>query len=175
MKQIRFLPLAAALLFCLGLAAPSLADESAEDPRVSLPRPSFRPGAAVSLQISLVSPPGWQINYLVPVLISFDKEQLRKLPIILGKEHWEFELSEYQRTYVAAIPGQVGLKAPDGEYSIPFKVECSICDEAAGACTFSEAEGSALLRVRATAPKSEKNQALAKGIVELSVNLPAPQ
>lgn len=166
----------AALLLLLGLL-PGLAgvavpaDEGSDDQRQSLPEPSFRPGASLAWELELKAPSGWHINYLLPVAVSFDREQLKGLPVSLAQERFEFELKDYAESYKALIPLQVSPKAADGEYKLPAQVDCGICTEDNSACTFGGAEASVLLRVRQSAPKSEKNQAQPKGILRSSAGV----
>lgn len=162
----------AALAVITGLAAVARpADEGAEDPRLKLPEPSFRPGASVAWEMELVPPPGWHINYLVPIVVSFDREALKGVPVALSQERFEFGLPDYAERYVALLLFNVAPKAADGEYELPARVECGICTEDNSACTFAEAKATLVLRVRQAAPKSEKNQAQAKGILRSSVPL----
>lgn len=152
-----------------GVATP--ADEGAEDPRLKLPEPSFRQGASVAWEIELLPPPGWHINSLLPIVVSFDREALKGLPVALSQERFEFELPDYAERYVALVPFTVAAKAAEGEFSLPAQVDCGICTLDNSACTFAEAQPSVVLRVRHAAPKSEKNQAQAKGILRSAVQL----
>jgi hypothetical protein len=160
-----------ALLFvCAGNAD---GDSSKEE--YKLPPPSFRPGAAVSVQVQLVSPPGWHLNPMLPIVLKFDKEFLKDAPISVTQESWQFNIKDYQDSYTAQIPIRVGAKIEDGEYSVPLQLDCSICDKVAGACTFSSEDFSFPLLVKASADKGDRDQAQAKGVISLTLQIPAPE
>ena len=126
----------AALLLALMLGL-GLSTARAAEKKDKLP-PSFKPGADVTLYITLNSPADWHLNDKVPIVFNFDEEELKKLPFSVEKTKWEFSIDKSTERFTALIPVKLSKKAPEGTVNIPLSVECSICTDETGSCAFAK-------------------------------------
>ena len=136
--------------------------------------PSFKPGAQVTLAVTVQAPERWLLNYLVPLRLQFDEEYLEKAPFTVEQAVWDFSFDKYIESYTAKVPLLLSPELPDGVLVVPLVVMCSICDEGGESCTFSNEDLAVPLVVRAEAGADEKNQALNKGELPFAHLLGAP-
>jgi hypothetical protein len=136
--------------------------------------PSFKPGAEVTLAITLQAPEHWHLNYLVPLRLQFDEEYLEEAPFSVEKPVWDFSFDDYVESYTARLPLVLGADLPEGVLTIPLRAMCSICDESGESCTFSQQDAAVPLIVRIEAPAEQKNQALLSGELPYALKLEAP-
>lgn len=157
------LALCAALLLAAKPAAPQAA-----------PQPAFfRPGAKVILEVTLKSPEDWKLNHLVPIRVSFDKDQLKLKAFAVSRDFWDFHLDAYTKQHTLSIPIVLSKSAADGTLSIPLDIECSICDDPGTQCAFANERMTLNLEVRAKAPAAG-SEPLAKGKVSAGYRLSIP-
>lgn len=168
MTRILMVTAIAGLLLAVLAAAESDKPEKAPDP-------TFRPGAKVNLRLTLHAPEGWHLNYLVPLRVQFDPEQLRKLPLVVGKITWEYKLDKYQPQYELSIPVKVAKGADDGTLHFTLTAAAGICDEPVTQCTFVNEDVPVELTVQAKAVKGAKGQALAKGALKAEHRFSPPE
>jgi len=148
-----------------GLLLVVLAAAESEKPEKA-PDPTFRPGAKVNLSLTLRAPEGWNLNYMVPLRVQFDPEQMRKLPLVVDKITWEYKLDKYQPEFELSIPVRVAKGAEDGTLRFTLSAAAGICDEPVTQCTFVNEDVPVALTVQAKAAKGAKGQALAKGALK---------
>jgi hypothetical protein len=171
---------ALALLWALPAAA---ADGSATEPEQSAAQasdedeqqqPSFRPGAEVTLAITLRAPKYWQLNYLTPLRLQFDEKYLKDAPLAVKQPVWDFELDSYLQQYTAEIPIRLGRSVPDGTLEIPLEILASICESSGESCTFCNEHMVVDVAVLRDAPPDAENQALSEGAAESTYRLSVP-
>lgn len=136
--------------------------------------PSFRPGAEVTLAITLRSPKYWQLNHLTPLRLQFDEKYLKDAPLAVKQPVWDFELDSYLEQYTAEIPIRLGRNVPDGTLEIPLEILASICESSGESCTFCNENISVDVVVMRIAPPDTENQALSEGAAESTHRLSAP-
>lgn len=136
--------------------------------------PSFRPGAEVTLAVTLKAPKYWQLNYLTPLRLQFDEKWLKDAPLAVKQPVWDFELDSYLEQYTAEIPVRLGRSVPDGTLEIPLEVLASICESSGESCTFCNENISVDVVVMRIAPPDSENQALGEGEVARAYRLSAP-
>lgn len=136
--------------------------------------PSFRPGAEVTLAITLKAPKYWQLNYLTPLRLQFDEKYLKDAPLAVKQAVWDFELDSYLEQYTAEIPIRLGRGVPDGNLEIPLEILASICESSGESCTFCNENISVDVAVMRIAPPDTENQALSEGEVAHTCRLSAP-
>ena len=139
------------------------------------PLPLFKPGAEVTLALTVKAPKHWVLNYLVPLRVSFDKEQLKKAPFSVKQLDWDFEFEEYTGEYVASVPVKLQRNLPDGEIEIPLTVQCSICTDTGDQCSFAAENANVVVQILAKAPEDAKQQPVAKGEMPAAVRLVPPE
>jgi hypothetical protein len=163
--------IAALLALCLvGSAAGFKSVVAAEDKQP----PSFKPGAEVTLGIVLDSPMDWHLNDQVPVVFSFEEDDLKGAAFVVEKTKWEFKLDKSSERLVAKIPVTLKKQAPEGTVSIPLSVACSICTDDSGSCAFSSEGFNVKVKVEAKPSDKSGNSALAKGTHLAQYRLSAP-
>lgn len=162
------------ILLILALCAVLLAAAKAPASKPAPPKPVFRPGASVTLEVTLKSPEDWKLNHMVPVRVSFDKDQLKRKSFSASKESWDFKLPTYVKQQILTIPITLSKKAPDGTLAIPLDIQCSICDDPGTQCTFANERLTVNVEVRAKAPAGSSAEPLAKGKVTAGYRLSAP-
>jgi hypothetical protein len=134
--------------------------------------PSFKPGAKITLVLEVKAPPKWHLNSLVPLRVEFDKEALKKLPLKLEKDSWDFTVVKDPPSQSFELPIALTSKAKNGTLSIPAKLLCGYCNDEG--CTFANEEVKVSLVVKDKAEKGSKNQAQGKGQIKKTVSLPLP-
>ena len=150
---------------------------SAAKPAAPKPQPEkvyFRPGAVVTLELTLKSPEDWKLNHMVPIRFTFDKDQLKRKSFSAAREFYDFKLQAYVKQHTVSIPITLSKKAADGTLSIPLDIQCSICDDPGTQCTFANERMIVNLDVRAKAPAGSSADPLAKGKVTAGYRLSAP-
>ncbi len=126
--------------------------------------PSFQPGAEVTLAITIKAPREWVINYMVPFQARFDDEDIKKAEFSVEEATNRFEFEHYLPEITFEIPVTLSSKLKDGKITIPVYVDCSICDEVSGQCTFASEIVMAKVRILSEADPEEKNQAQKAGL-----------
>jgi len=154
-------------------AEPEQPAAQADDEQEQQP-PSFRPGAEVTLAITLRAPKYWQLNYLTPLRLQFDEKFLKDAPLAVKQPVWDFELESYLEQYTAEIPIRLGRSVPDGTLTIPLEVLASICESSGESCTFCNEHIVVDIMVLREAPPDTENQALGEGAAESAHRLSAP-
>jgi hypothetical protein len=162
MRQITgILLLLALLLLC-----------AAADDKEKEPDPTFRPGAEVSIELTVKAPRGWQLNYLLPIQAIFDEKQLKDAPYAPVSNTVSFKLKEYAEEAVLTIPVKLKKSARPGEVEVPFGLDYSICNIESEDCTFNVQSARVTADVETSAPAGTKNRALATGSLKAIVQLP---
>lgn len=150
---------------------PTAAETAAETP---VP-PSFQPAAKVTLAITLQAPRNWNLNYLVPVRLQFDKEYLKTAPFKVKTEQWDTTIKSYVPEYTIEIPITLAKDLADECLAIPIEVICSVCESTGEQCTFAMETMQLKLIVKSEAgDDDDDNQALAKGTLEYTYRLSLP-
>lgn len=157
------------LACALALAAAKPAPKQAAAPPVS-----FKPGASVTLELTLKSPENWKLNYMAPVRLSFDKDQLKKGAITASKSSWDFKLKQYSKSYTASIPITLGKNLKDGRLAVPVDIACSVCDDPGDQCTFANERMIVSIEIKA-ANGGDPTQAAVKGPVKVSYRISTPE
>jgi hypothetical protein len=171
---MRLAPLRSCIVL-LAVGSAALASAPQAVPAAAPPRPSFKPGAAVTLAITVKAPEGWKLSHTPALRIGFNKELLKNAPFTVKQDAWQFKFKTYVHEYTATIPITLKPKALDGEYALPLSVACSICDEPGLSCAFADEGVSLQLIVRHAAPSGEKEQAQAKGTLAATHVLHPPR
>jgi len=162
MEKLTRVPLVMAIA---GLLLAVLASAASDKPEKAVD-PTFRPGGKVDLHLTLRAPEGWHLNYMVPLRVQFDPEQMKKLPLAVDKITWEYKLDKYQPQYELTIPVRVAKGAEDGTLRFTLSAAAGICDDPVTQCTFVNEDVPVELTVQAKAAKGAKGQALAKGALK---------
>lgn len=159
------------LIFGIAVASMLLLATAAADKEPE-PDPTFRPGAKVSLELTVKAPKGWELNYLLPIEVVFDEKQLKKAPFTVEKSSLSFKLKEYTEQAVLKIPLELKPESKPGEIAIPFDLDYSICELESDHCTFSVQDIEIPLKIESTAPKGSKSRALKAGSLPATIQLP---
>lgn len=125
--------------------------------------PSFAPGAAVTLKITLVAPEQWNLNYMVPIRLQFDEKLLKDAPYKVSKTTWDYTIKHYVPRQTFELPITLAKSVADGTLDVPVNVLCSICTVAGDECTFAMDTAVVHIKVQAKAEPGAKDQALSKG------------
>ena len=166
-KVIRMRALRYAKWMVASLLAPLLLSAAS-----SAEAPSFKPGAKVTLVFDVRAPEKWHLNSALPLRLEFDKDELKKLPLKLDKETWDYKVVKDPPSQSFELPVTLSSKAAEGTLTIPVKLQCGMCIE--DQCTIVSEDILLKVVVKKTAPSGSKNQAQAKGKLGKTVKLAAP-
>lgn len=145
---------------------------AAADKKDKDPDPTFKPGADVSIELTVKAPKGWHINYMLPLTVIFDDKLLKDEPFTVDKTVLSFKLKEYVHETVLDIPVHLKEDVKAGKLTVPFDLDYSICEETTENCTFDLQDIKIPLQVETEAPKGSKDRALAKGDLPATIQLP---
>lgn len=134
--------------------------------------PTFKPGAQVTIDLTVKAPQGWRINYLLPVQVMFDKQVLKQAPFTVDKSTLSFTLKEYAEETVLTIPVKLKQNAKPGQLTVPFDLDYSICEKKSDNCTFDVEDVDVKVLVEEGAPDGSRERALAAGHLPAIVQLP---
>lgn len=174
----RYLPVIIAALIlwpASAWAADQIKGDESPAAAVEKPQPpSFAPGAAVTLALTILPPEQWQLNYLVPLRLQFDEEYLEDAPFSVEQAVWDFSFKSYMPRYTAEIPIQLDPSLADGPLAISLEVFGSICEASGESCTLAKENLTVELMILSEAPPDTENQALSKGTAEDTLRLSLP-
>ena len=184
MRMIQFLAALLAVMVMVPAAsraqddpAPAPAEEgtTVQEPAKQEVPPSFQPGAAVELAITLKAPRDWNLNYMVPIRFEFDEEYLKHAPVSVKQRTWDFEIKSYLPSATFVIPVTLDKDLADGELAVPLPIACSVCESSGESCTFCMETMTINIVVQATAAEGDgKDRAQAKGTLQVDHRLSLP-
>lgn len=160
-------------LLIAAIVVPVLGSSTAFAKKEAAP-PSFKPGAEVTLAITIKAPRQWKLNHLMPLTLSFDEEYLKDAPFSVKESSYTIKLDHYLPRLTVAIPVELNGNLEDGRLRIPLSLIFSICNEVTEFCAFSVETVNVPVYVQAKAGAGEKNQALDSGTAEHSHLLSIP-
>jgi hypothetical protein len=133
--------------------------------------PSFRPGAEVTVGITVHAPETWSLNPGIPLRVIIDQELLKTAPFTVGKAQQDFKLKTRNAQAYVEIPVTLKQAVVDGELTIPVTVQCGACTEDEAQCSVFESKVDVPVLVRSSADDGEEEQALKRGTVTADVQL----
>jgi len=146
---------------------------AAKEPEKELP-PSFKPGANVTLAVTIEAPKQWAINPYQDIKLVFDEENLKNAPFSVEGTEWvhpakkfdpEHPEIKYEDFCVIEIPIKLASNITEGTLAVPITLHGGICDPVSEYCKGGIVEEvSVRVLVKAKAPDGTKNQALSQGV-----------
>jgi hypothetical protein len=133
--------------------------------------PSFRPGAEVTVGITVHAPAAWSLNPGIPLRVSIDQKLLKTAPFTVDKAEQDFKLKHRNHQAYVEIPVKLKKAVVDGELTIPVTVQCGACTEDEAQCSVFESKVDVPVVVRSSADDGEEEQALKRGTVTADVQL----
>jgi hypothetical protein len=144
---------------------------AAADEKDKEPDPTFRPGAEVTIELTVRAPKGWQVNHLLPLQVIFDAKQLKDAPFTVEETTLTFELEDYADETTISIPLKLSKDVGPGRLTVPFDLDHSVCNKETLKCTFALQDVAVAVTVEQSAPENSKNRALAVGSLPATLQL----